>query len=74
MENCTEDVQAYLEARLGERFWLSPDCFVRELMRIANIFGCVESVTKIIQMPWSDSFYSELLKMVCCTNKYFLAN
>ena len=73
-EHCTEDVQTYLEARLGERFWTNPDCYLKELMRIANIFGCQESVTKIIQMPWSDSFYSELLKMVCCTNKYFLAN
>jgi len=72
-EFCPEGVKTYLEARLGKRFWTSPDSYQRELMRMARIFGYQESITKIIQMPWSDSFYSELLKMVCCTNKYFFA-
>ena len=73
-EFCTEDVKTYLEGRLGERFWTSPDSYQRELMRMGRIFGYEESITKIIQMPWSESFYSELLKMVCCTNKYFFAD
>ena len=70
-ELVTEDVRGYLEERLGRNFWTNLDNYEVELIEIAKIFGCQDSVTKIMQMPWSPSFYSELLKMVCCSKKYF---
>ena len=66
-----EDVRGYMEERLGRNFWTNLDIYEVELIKIAKIFGCQDSVTKIMQMPWSPSFYSELLKMVCCSKKYF---
>ena len=70
-ELVTEDVRGFLEERLGRKFWTNLDIYEVELIKIAKIFGCQDSVTKIMQMPWSADFYSELLKMVCCSKKYF---
>ena len=70
-ELVTEDVRGFLEETLGRKFWTNLDIYEVELIKIAKIFGCQDSVTKIMQMPWSADFYSELLKMVCCSKKYF---
>ena len=70
-ELVTEDVRGYLEERLGRNFWTNLDIYEVELIKIAKILGCQDSVTKILQISWSPSFFFELLKMVCCSKKYF---